>query len=142
MERLGFASLHELNEEVPDHDHWSTVDNLAVLHSASDRLACWRKEMVTLGDIGLGFLMDDPDALDSEAKIESIRQTIRNGAPLPAIVLVHGRGGPNAKYAPLEGLHRFNAVYREGVPKVFAWVAHIACCGGPVADLDDDSGAA
>lgn len=139
MDRLGFASLHELNEEVPDHDHWSTVDNLAVLYSVSDRLACWRKEQVAVGDIGLGFLQDDPNALGAEAKIESIRQTIRDGVPLPAIVLVHGEGGPHAEYGPLEGMHRFNAVYREGVPTVFAWVAHIGCCGGPVPDLDEDA---
>lgn len=92
MDPVRFMTLVELNDEAPDHDHWSTVSNLWSIYSTSENLACWRKESVRLTDIDLLLLHDDPDDTAGDAKIESIRKSIRNGRKLPAVVLIHGAG--------------------------------------------------
>jgi len=139
-------SLSELNAEAPDHHHDSTVENLAGLAYASDELRCFHKQHVAVPEISEALLHDDPDDVEGDAKIESIRLTIRAGAPLPAVVLVHTPTGqslwvPTARgkgfYQLLEGLHRYNAARRERAPHIYAWVAHVGCCGGPTADVEE-----
>jgi hypothetical protein len=143
-----WRSLSELNAEAPDHHHDSTVENLEGLFGASEALRCFHKEYVAVFDINEALLHDDPDDVEGVAKIESIRLTIRVGVPLPAIVLVHTPTGQSARasspvkgkgfYHLLEGLHRYNAARRERAPQVYAWVAHVGCCGGPAADVVDE----
>jgi hypothetical protein len=128
-------SLSALNDEVPDHHHDSTVDNLATIYYASDNLRCFQKEHVPAAEIDSCHLFDDPEDADGDFKIESIRTTIRTGIPLPAIVMIHFSGHEGTPYHVLEGRHRYNACYREQVPRVYAWVAHLGCCGGPTPDL-------
>lgn len=138
-------SLKALNAEVPDHHHDSTVDNLDGIFDASDELRCFRKEHVPVAEIEKWQLHDDPDDAEGIAKIENLRRAIQAGIRLPAIVLVHVPGGPRFEqyrdpryagaYHLLEGRHRYNAAYQEQMPTIFAWVAHIGCCGGPDADL-------
>ncbi len=137
-----------MNAETPDHHHDSTVENLAGLFGASEDLRCFHKEYVVVTEINEALLHDDPDDVEGEAKIESIRSTIRSGASLPAIVLVHTPTGQSAWasspakgkgfYHPLEGLHRYNAARRERAPRIYAWVAHVGCCGGSAADVEDE----
>ena len=150
MDGSEWWSLTDLNAEVPDHDHDhdSTVENLAGIFSASAGLRCFHKENVPVAEIQEWQLHDDPLDVDGDTKIENIRRTIRSGVSLPAIVLVHtpegsgpfwklsGRG--SGFYHLLEGQHRYNAAHREETPSIYAWVAHISCCGGPRADLADD----
>jgi hypothetical protein len=139
-------SLDALNAEVPDHHHDSTVENLVGIFDASDELRCFHKEDVPVVEIQKWQLNDDPDDVEGIAKIEDIRRAVRAGVRLPAIVLVHRPDGPQfehhgpsqyaGSYHLLEGRHRYNAAYQEQTPKIFAWVAHIGCCGGPEADYD------
>lgn len=86
---MAWWSLDELNTEAPDHHHDSTVDGLAGTFDASDELPCFHKEYVLVAEIQQWQLQDDPDAVDSIAKIEEIRGSIRRGTRLPAVVLVH-----------------------------------------------------
>jgi hypothetical protein len=72
-------SLDDLNAEVPDQHHDSTVDNLASSFDASDDLRCFHKEHVRVAEIQRWQLHDDPDAFESIAKIEEIRGAIRRG---------------------------------------------------------------
>jgi hypothetical protein len=139
--------LDTLNTEVPDHHHDSTVENLLTIFGASDQLRCFHKEDVPVAKIQKWQLIDDPDATESIAKVNDIRRTLRAGRPLPAIVLVHtpdgprfndGRPGRVGAYHLLEGQHRYNAAYQEGWPTIFAWVAHVGCCGGPHADSPEE----
>jgi hypothetical protein len=140
-------SLTDLNGEAPDHDHYSTVDNLAGIYYASEELRCFHKEHVSVAEIQKWQLHDDPADVDGDIKIEDIRRTIRSGNGLPAIVLAHtpeGRGPFFRQseygvgfYHLLEGQHRYNAAYREQETLIYAWVAHIGCCGGPEADVED-----
>jgi hypothetical protein len=144
-----WRSLAELNAEAPDHHYGSTVDNLAALFDASEDLRCFRVEHVLVAEINESQLYDDPEDIEGYAKIESIRSTIRLGIPLPAVVLVHAAEGRSRWVLPasegdgfydlLEGRHRYNAVYRERVPRIHAWVAHVGCCGGPGADLEGEA---
>ncbi|WP_045747272.1 hypothetical protein [Actinoplanes rectilineatus] len=140
-------TLDALNTEVPDHHHDSTVENLVTIFGASDHLACLRKEDVPVDQIQKWQLLDDPDAVESIAKVEDIRRTLRSGRALPAIVLVHTPDGPRfgdglprriGAYHLLEGMHRYNATYLEQAPTIFAWVAHVGCCGGPEADAPEE----
>jgi len=142
-------SLTELNAQAPDHHHDSTVENLAGLYDASEDLTCFLKEHVPVAEINESQLHDDPDDLEGDAKIESIRSTIRAGVPLPAVVVVHTPEGRSRWALPeyrgvgfyhlLEGRHRYNAAHRERTPRLYAWVAHIGCCGGPDADLEGEA---
>lgn len=141
-------SLTDLNAEVPDHHHDSTVENLAGIFDASEDLRCFHKEHVPVEEIQKWQLHDDPEDVEGDTKIEDIRRTIRSGIALPAIVLVHtpeGRGPFSwhrergiGFYHLLEGRHRYNAAHRERAPRIYAWVAHIGCCGGLEADLEDE----
>ena len=140
-------SLDALNTEVPDHHHDSTVENLVTIFEASDYLPCFRKEHVPVASIQEWQLLDDPDDTDGIAKVEGIRRTLRAGRSLPAIVLAHtpngprfddGRPGRIGAYHLLEGRHRYNAAYQERAPTIFAWVAHVGCCGGPEADSPEE----
>lgn len=138
MANRDWWSLAELNNEAPDHDHVTTVENLASICNASEDLRCFRKEHVSVAEIDTCLLLDDLEAVESDLKIESIRSTIRSGTPLPAVVIVHHwplhhPGPPQQPYHVLEGLHRYNAAFRERVPHLYAWVAHVNCCGGPAA---------
>lgn len=47
------------------------------------------------------------------------------------------RTAPDTRVAALliEGRHRYNAAYREALGSLFAWVAHLDCCGKPCSDL-------
>lgn len=138
-------SLNALNIEVPDQHHFSTVDNLSSIFNASDSLRCFRKERVLVAEIQKWQLHDDPHDHEGIAKIESIRSALRAGASLPAVVLVHAASNPPfvlgssdlwlGNYHLLEGLHRYSATCLEQARSIFAWVAHLACCGGPKADL-------
>lgn len=136
MTRGQFSTLAQLNAEAPDHHHDSTVDNLAHIYDTSEFLACWRKEQAPFDAIN-DFMVraHDPDDASAEAKIEGIRTTIRSGRALPAVVLIHEPHKTPCDYHVLEGLHRYNAAHRERVQRLYAWVAHIGCCGGPNADL-------
>jgi hypothetical protein len=140
-------TLDALNTEVPDQHHDSTVENLATIFGASDQLPCFHKEHIQVTRIQQWQLIDDPDAVESIAKIEGIRRTLRAGRLLPAVVVVHTPDGPRFKdgrpgrigeYHLLEGFHRYNAAHRERVPTIFAWVAHVGCCGGPEADSSEE----
>lgn len=141
-------SLTDLNAEAPDHHHDSTVENLASIFDASDHLRCFHKQYVVVAEIQRSQLHDDPADFLGDTKIEEIRQTIRSGIHLPAVVLVHTPEGrspfPWLKergigfYLLLEGRHRYNATHREGAHSIFAWVAHVGCCGGPEADLEGE----
>jgi hypothetical protein len=71
---------------------------------------------------------------DSADKIDSNRTRIRAGEALPPVNFLHHPRGPYP-YFLLEGLHRFNPTCYERRPEILAWVAHIACCGGPEPDL-------
>lgn len=44
-------------------------------------------------------------------------------------------------YHLLEDMRRYNAAYQEQEPAIYAWVAHIGCCGGPEADYEAETGA-
>ncbi|MBT8224908.1 MAG: ParB N-terminal domain-containing protein [Dactylosporangium sp.] len=114
------------------------MENLDSLFDATDRLRCFRKEFVPVAEIGRSQLFDDPEDVEGDEKIESIRSTIRSGTGLPAIVVVHVSERRRGPYHLLEGRHRYNAAYRELARSIYAWVAHIECCGGPAADLDGD----
>ncbi|MFF3869042.1 hypothetical protein [Micromonospora sp. NPDC001898] len=131
----GWASLTALNDEMPDHDHGSTVDNLDHGFQVSEHLECWRKEYVRTGLVHPNQLIDDPDDVDGHMKVESIGETLRAGEPLPAVVLIHQPDERGHPYQLIEGRHRYNAIHREGWPLIFAWVAHVSCCGGPGPDL-------
>ncbi len=129
VESRSWWSLKELNAEAPDHHHDSTVENLAGLFGATEDLQCFRKEQAPVAEINDAALHDDPEETQGNAKIESIRSTIRAGVPLPAVVLVHTPSGispwpPPSKakgfYHLLEGLHRYNASRREQVPLIYA----------------------
>ena len=128
-----WTTLEELNAAAPDHDHGSTVDNLDNLYGVSSELACWHEERVPVDQIDEGQLADDPDDTKSEGKITSIRFSLRNGHPLPPVVLVHHEDA-QPPYVLIEGRHRYNAAHRENTPSMAAWVAHIGCCGGPTPD--------
>jgi hypothetical protein len=131
-----FATPAALNAEAPDHRHDSTVDNLGAIYGVSEKLACWRKERVAFTAINEYMLhAHDPEEVEAEAKIESIRETIREGRALPAVVLIHKPDEAPRSYHVLEGLHRYNAAHREQVDRLHAWVAHIGCCGGLSPDL-------
>lgn len=125
--------LSELNAEAPDYHHPWTVDNLDVMYGASEHLVCWRKEHVQVELIDPFQLLDDPDDLAGESKVESIRGTLRAGKPLPAVIIVHHPEEEKYPYRVIEGRHRYNAVHREKLPRIFAWVAHLSCCGSPAA---------
>lgn len=130
MFTLGQANLLE-----PDEQHYhSTVENMAALFQVSEDLACWRRENVPVAHIDPFQLIDDPDDLDGEAKVEAIRKAMQEGARMPAVITVHE---PDAEfpYFLAEGRHRYNAAHREAAPAIAAWVAHIGCCSGPEADL-------
>lgn len=130
-----WRSLSTLNAEAPDHDHGSTVDNLHELYGASEHLACWRKEEVEVGRVDPFQLFDDPDDIEGNSKIESIRATLRSGQSVPAVIIIHHAGNEKYPYWLIEGKHRYNAAHREKLPRINGWVAHISCCGGPAADL-------
>jgi hypothetical protein len=140
-------SLADLNIEAPDHHHDTTVDNLGSIFNASENLRCFHKEHVLVAEIQKSQLHDDPVDVEGDTKIEDIRRTFRSGTPLPAVVVVHMPEGrspfPSQKergigfYLLLEGRHRYNAIHREEAPQIYAWVAHVGCCGGPEADLGD-----
>jgi hypothetical protein len=150
-DRAAWWSLDDLNTEMPDHHHDSTVENLAGSFDVSDELRCFHKEHVPVAEIQKWQLHDDPDAFENIAKIEELRIAIRRGVRLPAIVLVHTPTGPRfgdadnprylGAYHLLEGMHRYNAAYQEQESKIYAWVAHIGCCGGPDSDLEAETGA-
>ena len=123
-------SLDELNDEAPDHDHPSTVDSLFHLYDLDALARCWRKENVATLSVDPGQLIDDPDDADGEAKVEAIRQSIRGGAVLPAVVTIHHPELVHP-YVLIEGRHRYNAAHREASPWLRAWVAHPGCCGSP-----------
>jgi hypothetical protein len=136
-------SLDALNAEVPDQHHDTTVEDLVTIFGASDQLPCLHKENVPVAQIQKWQLIDDLDAVESIDRVEDIRHTLRAGRELPAIVLVHTPNGPRfddghpnraGAYHLLEGQHRYNAAYQERVATIFAWVAHLGCCGGPEAD--------
>jgi hypothetical protein len=126
----------------PDHHHDSTAENLGSICYASEGLQRFRKERVPVAEIDACLLFDDPDDVDGDLKIELIRSTIHSDIPLPAVVIVHHcplkrPGRPPGPYHVLEGKHRYNAAYRERTPQLYAWVAPIGCCGGPIADLSE-----
>lgn len=123
-------SLHELNAERPDHDHPSTVDNLHNLYDTDENASCWRKEQVEVSAIDPLQLADDPDDDVGEAKIAAIQQAVVTGADLPAVVVVHHPDLAHP-YVLIEGKHRFNAAHRARAAVIFAWVAHLRCCGRP-----------
>ncbi|MEN3615443.1 hypothetical protein AAH979_38845 [Plantactinospora sp. ZYX-F-223] len=141
-------SLTELNTEAPDHHHESTVDNLADIYNASESLRCFRKQHVPVPEIQQAMLHDDPEDVQANTKIESIRLAIRSGVTLPGVVLVHNPANRSplprqgrryiGSYHLLEGMHRYTAAHREEAPQIYAWVAHLGCCGGPQADLEDE----
>ncbi|MET8907586.1 hypothetical protein [Micromonospora sp. NPDC004551] len=124
-------SLSDLNAEVPDHHYGSTVENLRECYGASEHLACWRIEQVEVARVDPFQLFDDPDDTEGNDKIESIRAALRTGRPLPAVILIHHPRAGTHPYRLIEGKHRYNAVYRENLPLIDAWVAHLSCCGGP-----------
>ena len=130
-----WRSLNELNDETPDHDHWSTEDNMRDPHAASSDLRCWREEWIHVGEVDPFQLFDDPDDSEGDAKIESIRVTLRSGGSLPAVVTIHHPHQGEHPYYLIEGKHRYNAAFRESAETIFAWVAHLDCCGGPSPDL-------
>lgn len=123
-------SLRELNTERPDHDHPSTVDNLHHLYDTDEYARCWRKEHVEVSAIDPMQLADDPDDDVGEAKISAIQQAFETGADLPAVIVVH-QPELEHPYVLIEGKHRFNALYRARAAVIFAWVAHLNCCGTP-----------
>lgn len=77
-------------------------------------------------------LADDWEDHDGEAKIESIRGTIRAGETLPHVVTLHWPENTGTPYWLIEGRHRYNAHVRESCPEILAFTAHIHCrCGAP-----------
>ena len=128
-------SIDELNTETPDEkDYGTTLDNLESMFRVSELLSCFHREFVPVAEINQDQLHDDPSDAEGIAKIESIRRTIRAGTPLPPAIVVHDSAS-TAAYELIEGRHRYNAAYREGTPLLYAWVAHLGCCGGPTPDL-------
>jgi hypothetical protein len=135
MDHGVWLSLSVLNEEVPDHHHGSTVDNLDEIYDVSEDLECWHEEDVKVDQIDPCQLIDDPDDGEGHTKVESIRTTLRVEGWLPAVILIHHPDEKDFPYTLIEGRHRYNATHREGRSHIFAWVAHVACCGGPPPDL-------
>jgi hypothetical protein len=127
-------SLSALNTEAPDNDYHSTVGYLDDVLDASENLACWRREDIEVSRISVFQLVHDSDDVEGNLKIANMRAHVRTGQPLPAVAVIHS---PDKDYAYdlIEGQHRYNAVYREGLPSIYAWVAHLSCCGGPPPDL-------
>ena len=78
-----WLSAAECNQLSPDADYGSTIDNLEALYATSIELKCWKPESVSMGRIDPGQLLDDPDDVDGDAKVESIRESVRTGAPVP-----------------------------------------------------------
>lgn len=124
-------TLHELNSDRPDHDHPTTVDNLGAIYDTDQHARCWRQEHVAVPAINPIQLADDPDDRVGEAKIASLQTAVERGVDLPAVVVVH-HSDLEHPYALMEGMHRYNAAHRVGVPTIFAWVAHLGCCGSPL----------
>jgi hypothetical protein len=125
-----FLSLKLTEQVYPDHDYPSTADNLWH-YGADEETPCFTLDVVPENRIHPGQLLDDPDATESQAKVESIQDSIQRGDPLPPVYLLHTlRDGH--EYYLFEGMHRFTASHRQQA-EVRAWIAHLGCCGGPVA---------
>lgn len=122
------VSLEVTDRIYPDHDNPSTADNLWH-YGANETTPCFTINTVHAVKVDPGQLLDDPDALESQAKVESIRQTIQRDEPLPPVYLLHTVGN-EYEYYLFEGMHRFTASHREDV-QLLAWVAHLGCSGGP-----------
>lgn len=123
-----FVSLDMTEQIYPDHDYPSTADNLWHYGADGDS-PCFTINTVPAVEIDPGQLLDDPDATDSQAKVESIQGSIREAEPIPPVYLLH-TPAKKFQYYLFEGMHRFTATHREGT-QLLAWVAHLGCCGGP-----------
>lgn len=131
--------LADLHRAEPCKDYDAVLDNLAVLYSSTEDLACWKTETVAVGEIDRFQIMDDLDGEDRPQRVKSLRLALRSNAPVPPVVLVHGLTPDRGNYFLLDGCHRFNAAHEEGAADLAAWVAHIGCCGGPSPDMDEAS---
>ncbi|TCO33397.1 hypothetical protein EV652_103398 [Kribbella steppae] len=126
-------SAEECNRLTPDHHYDSTLENLET-YGASPVLPCWQLERVPVDGVDPRQRLEDQLGGDSADKVDSIRTAIRAGEALPPVNFLHNPSG-QYPYFLLEGLHRFNATCYEQQSEILAWVAHIACCGGPGPDL-------
>jgi hypothetical protein len=123
-------TLDELNDERPDDDHPTTVDNLYAIYDTDELARCWRKELVPVAAVDPIQLADDPHDVAGEAKIASLQRAVEAGDDLPAVVVVHHPDLAHP-YSLMEGRHRYNAAHRAVTDVIFAWVGHLDCCGSP-----------
>jgi hypothetical protein len=125
-----FLSLSETQRVVEDDHYDSTVENFEAMTDFNEFDEVWEVEAVSVRLIDEGQLIDDPDDHSGHEKAESLRESMRDGRFIPPIFLLHM---PEERwpYLLLEGRHRYNAHYREGVDVILAWVAHYECSCEP-----------
>lgn len=119
-----FLSLSETQRVVEDDHYDSTVENFEVMTGFDEFDEVWEFEAVLVRLIDEGQLIDDPDDDRAHEKAESLRGSMRDGTFIPPVFLLHM---PEKRwpYLLLEGRHRYNAHYREGVDVILG-------VGGPL----------
>ncbi|TLS46880.1 hypothetical protein FE633_07210 [Streptomyces montanus] len=131
-----WKTLRDLDSEERCKDYGDALNVLEEEYLATEDLACWRSEVVTVAEIDRYQVIDDPDDHSGWLKVKELSAALRRDALLPPVVLAHTTPDERGSYGLLDGRHRFNAALLESRPLIRAWVAHIGCCGGPDADRE------
>lgn len=110
----------------PDEDYDSTVENLEYLTGASETDAVWALARLPILHVHPDQLIDDPEDQDAWTKVAGIRKAMQSRSFFRPVYVLHRPDDTAHPYHLIEGWHRYNAAYAEGVD-LLAWVAHVDC---------------